>query len=121
MEMSTNMTAQGLDLEKLGAKKRFAFVDGLSGLFVPKQQKSLPTRVGEKVLSNPELASVTKEVLQTIQQMKEATGGSKVLLVIDQLDLILAAGGDRIDAVNLGEMLMGWREVSCLSDSRNQI
>jgi len=32
-------------------------------------------------------------------------------LIIDQLDLMLAAGGEQIRAVNIGEMLTGLQEV----------
>jgi elongator complex protein 6 len=94
----------------LAAKKRFYFVDGLSGLFVSKQ-RALPTKVGERILESPSLAVVSEEIRGAIQALKDADGGSKVLLVVDQLDLLLAAGGDQIGVVNVGEMLMGWREV----------
>ena len=94
----------------MAATKRFAFIDGLSGLFVSKQRAS-PTNVGERILSSPSLDVVSEEIRGAIQALKDASGGSKVLLVVDQLDLLLAAGGDQIDAVNVGEMLMGWREV----------
>lgn len=86
-------------------------MDGLGGLFVPKQQKSPLSKTGEKILSSPELASVSGEVQKAIQALEEGNSKGKVLLVIDQLDLLLAAGGNGIGAVNLGEVLMGWREV----------
>ncbi|TVY71220.1 hypothetical protein LSUE1_G007580 [Lachnellula suecica] len=102
----------GFDLEKLAVKKRFAFVDGLSGLFVPKQQMSSIGRVGEKVLNDPKLEHVSREILESIGNLKgsqEADG--KIVLVIDQLDLFLAAAGQNFGAVNLADMLMDWREV----------
>jgi len=41
-----------------------------------------------------------------------------VVLVIDQLDLLLAAGGDQIGAVAIGEMLMGLREVGDIPQAK---
>lgn len=84
-------------------------MDGLSGLFLPKQQKSLPRRGGEKILSKSDLISVSEEIRRVVETLK-AEGG-KVLLVIDQIDLLLAAGDDQVSAISLDEMLMGLREV----------
>ena len=62
------------------------------------------------MLSNPGLESVAMEIQNGIEALQ---GTGKVLLVIDQLDLLLAAGGERVDAVGLEDMLMGIREVCC--------
>lgn len=105
------MGVQGLDLDKLVAKKRFQFVDGLSGLFLPKQLRAAPGRVGEKTLSDPSLASVSRDLQNAIQPLRNSEGAGKTLLVVDQLDLLLASGGDQIGSVNLGDMLMSLREV----------
>jgi len=86
-------------------------VDGLSGLFLPTQQKVGPERERQKVLSSPELGRVSADILGAIKQLKgEQEGSEKVLMVVDQLDLLLAAGGDKVGAVGLGEMLMDLRE-----------
>jgi elongator complex protein 6 len=95
----------------LAFKKRFQFVDGLSGLFLPKQLRAAPGRVEGKILSDPSLASVSREVQNTIQALKNSEGAGKIILVVDQLDLLLAAGGDQIGSVSLGDMLMSLREV----------
>lgn len=108
-------------------------MDGLSGLFVPKQQRGGALRdSGEKFLSSPKLESVFREVQKAIHDLKEGSVGCKVLLVVDQLDLLLAAGGEGVGAVGLGEMLMELREVcatfhghcvtgliNCLGGTRN--
>jgi hypothetical protein len=83
-------------------------VDGLTGLFLP---KSSAGRGRETILSSPELAALSGEIKHAIQNLKDAEGGGNVILVVDQLDLLLAAAGDQIGAVNLGEMLTGLREV----------
>lgn len=89
-------------------------MDGLSGLFLPKTS----TGGGEKhILSSPELEPVSGEIWRTIQSLKNV-GGGKVVLMIDQLDLLLAAGGDQIGAVKLGEMLTGLREVCGIPSGR---
>jgi elongator complex protein 6 len=95
----------------LAVKKRFQFVDGLSGLFLPKQLRTAPGRVGEKALSDPSLASVSREIQSAIQVLRDSEGAGKIVLVIDQLDLLLAAGGDQIGSVALGDILMSLREV----------
>ncbi|KAG4437077.1 hypothetical protein IFR05_007452 [Cadophora sp. M221] len=102
-----NARRLGLDLDKLALKKKFAFVDGLSGLFLPRQPTTTTRRGGEKVLSSPGLESMAKKIQNGIEALQ---GTGKVLLVIDQLDLLLAAGGEHVGAVSLEDMLMGLRE-----------
>lgn len=84
----------------------------MSGLFLPKSSSG---REGEKILSDTEFAPVSTEIKRTIQNLKHAEGGRNIILVIDQIDLLLAAGGDQIGAVNLEDMLMDLREVSDFS------
>lgn len=87
-------------------------MDGLSALFLPKQQKPLPGRGGERIFSKSDLTSVSEEIRQAVGTLKIGQdGGGRVVLVIDQIDLLLAAGGDLVTANGVGEMLMGLREV----------
>lgn len=109
-ENIVDITLQGLDFDKLASKKRFAFVDGLSGLFVPRQA-NVGKRTGETVMSNPSLASLAQEIQHVIQDLQGSQGGGKVFLVVDQLDFLLAAGGEKIGATEVEDMLMGLREV----------
>lgn len=88
-------------------------MDGLSGLFLPKQQKSLPARGGERILGKSDLTTVSEEIQLAVEGLKGGKDSEgKVLLVIDQIDLLLAAGGDQITANGVAEMLMSLREVS---------
>ncbi|CZR63932.1 uncharacterized protein PAC_13829 [Phialocephala subalpina] len=105
-----NARRMGLDLDKLAAKKRFAFVDGLSGLFLPRQQKASSAKVASNILTNLVLQNVSHEIINVAKTLRDSEGGVQVLLVVDQLDLLLAAGGDAVGAVSVGEMLMGLRE-----------
>ena len=86
-------------------------MDGLSGLFLPKPLRVAPGRVGEKILSDPSLASVSRGVQNAIQTLRNSEGAGKIILVVDQLDLLLAAGGDQTGSVGLEDMLMSLREV----------
>jgi elongator complex protein 6 len=95
------------------ANKRFGFVDGLIGLYLP-AQKPLPGRGGQKVLSHPNLEAISGDIQQAIQQLNVQDDGSRVLLVVDQLDLLLATGGKQVGTVEVGEMLLGLREVCSL-------
>lgn len=63
------------------------------------------------VLTSPELTSISNAVSHAITEAQ--LGGGKVLLVIDHLDVLLAAGGPGVGAVELGETLLDWREVLC--------
>ena len=67
------------------------------------------TKAGETFLNDSNLNHVHAEIEKSIQMLNE--GGGKVVLVIDQLDLLLAAGGDQISVGALGDMLLRLREV----------
>jgi len=79
----------------------------LSGLFIPKEKAI--SHAGVKVLSNSNLSYVSGEIEQAIQVLQE--GGGRVVLVIDQLDFLLAASGNQASTVALADMVMGLREV----------
>jgi elongator complex protein 6 len=85
-------------------------VDGLSGLYLP-TRKHLPQTGGQKLLSHPNSTAVSGEIQQAIQSLSAQDDASRVLLIIDQLDLLLATGGEQVGAVEIGEMLLGLREV----------
>ena len=82
-------------------------MDGLSGMFIPKQK--FTTKVGEKILTDPALTHVSEQIEKSIHMLSE--GGGKVVLVIDQLDFLLAAGGEQVSVGGLNDMLLGLREV----------
>ncbi|KUJ14391.1 uncharacterized protein LY89DRAFT_137598 [Mollisia scopiformis] len=105
-----NARRLGLDLDKLAAKKRFVFVDGLSGLFLSKQQKASPAKGGNVTLSNSGLESVSEAIHNDAKTLRHSQGTTKIMLIVDQLDLLLAAGGDAVNAVGLGDLLLGLRE-----------
>ncbi|RKU41983.1 hypothetical protein DL546_002009 [Coniochaeta pulveracea] len=116
----------GTDLDSAGRKGRFAFVDGLTGLYVPpggggrggvaggvgtgRESWSVTLRSGR-----PE--DVRRVVDAVVEEQVRNAGGRdggerKVVLVVDQLDLLLAAGEEEGMGGVLGDMLADWREVS---------
>lgn len=101
----------------MGIKKRFAFIDGLSGLYLP-TQKAKSGREGQGVLSTPDLTAISTEIQNAIKHLSSQDDTSKVLLVIDQLDLLLASGGERIGPVDVGDMLLELREVRYIIPTR---
>jgi elongator complex protein 6 len=105
----------GVDLEGAGRKGKFVFVDGLTGLFQPHgEDKSPPWQVR---LGSPRLEDVRRALHAAVDGMI-ARGAGKVVLVIDQLDLLLATAGAGEEAFGTGlrEMVLDLREV-CISPS----
>ncbi|KAL3420057.1 hypothetical protein PVAG01_08556 [Phlyctema vagabunda] len=100
----------GLDLDKFNAKKQFTFVDGLSGLFVPKQPKDCLAADSNRVLQNTELEAIQAQILDSMNTVNERATGAKTLLIVDQLDVMMALKSEKIHAVNLGELLMCLQE-----------
>ncbi|KFY03495.1 hypothetical protein O988_01438 [Pseudogymnoascus sp. VKM F-3808] len=96
----------GLDLDKLAAKKRFAFIDGLSELYL-EPARSKAGASSAKVIRGNELENIHNTVKNTLKELQAGSG--KVVLVIDQLDLLLSTSGDKLDTVALGDTLMDWR------------
>ncbi|KAI9730030.1 MAG: hypothetical protein M1818_008299 [Claussenomyces sp. TS43310] len=102
----------GLDLSRLAQRRRFAFVDGVSGLCLPRPCWEAQTR-DATVLSDVRLESVHAEVLRAVGALRkgEGAGRRKVVLVVDQMDFLLAAGGEGVHAVALSALLMEWRQI----------
>lgn len=117
----------GLDLGKAAQRGRFLFLDGVSGLFVPSRNcegkaRDMRHEMGgsARVLQESSLEAVRQAVLDGIrelqkpqQQGEEGDGeAGRIVLIIDQLDFLLAAGGDEVTAVGMGQLLMDLRQVS---------
>ena len=75
-------------------------MDGLNGLYDLKSQH-VTMKSTEQIIQG---------VRNTIRALQSATG-KKTLLVIDQMDLLLAMSGDGLGPVQLGDMLLDVREV----------
>jgi len=109
LETVADVGLQGLDLDKLAAKKRFAFLDGLSGLFVT-PMKTWTSEENGNILHSNNLATIHRSIKTAIKSLQGE--GGKVVLVIDHIDFLLAVSGDETTPVALGDMLMDLRQVS---------
>ena len=103
-------SSQGLDLDKLAMKKRFMFIDGLSFLFLPPSSRTAP-REDPSLIQGNDLARIASRIKSATQALKAQ--GRNVVLVIDQLDFLLASsnGQDGITSSTLAEMMMELRQV----------
>lgn len=85
---------------------------------MPKQTTPTAGRV-DSVLTSSNLQNISEQILNSIRELR-ASQGERVLLVMDQLDLLLAAGGKGMDAMSVGEFLLGLREASdfCVNETK---
>jgi len=115
----------GLDLEGLRRKGKFAYVDGLSGLFVAGSASQPRTRrpndeKDQWVLASPAVTDVARILHAAVDALTAHSGGPRVVVVVDQLDLLLAAAGGEggVSALALRELLFDLREVGGLPASK---
>ncbi|KAK9443061.1 putative protein family UPF0405 [Metarhizium brunneum] len=95
----------GLDLDAVNRSKRFIFVDGLTGLYVPNGEPS--TGGGrDHVLRGGKMDDVKKGVERAIAEISKE--GRKVVLLVDGMDAWLAMGG--VGALGAVNVLSSWRE-----------
>lgn len=96
-------------MDKLAIKKRFMYIDGLS-LFLPSTSRAVPKEDPSLIQGN-DLSRIAAKIKAAIQAQK-AQGGDMVL-VIDQLDLLLATsnGQDGITVSGLGDLMVELRQV----------
>ncbi|KAI6325247.1 hypothetical protein MCOR29_003860 [Pyricularia oryzae] len=106
----------GIDLTALGRKGRFGFVDGLTGLFTstpPGATKTPPTAGASPNwphLSWDErtgLNGIQAAIRASIDTLRGATS-QKVMLIVDQPDLLLAATGATVSGLH--DMILELRE-----------
>lgn len=103
----------GIDWSKQVNNSRLVFVDGLTELFLPASKSAgsaQAVRDGVITLHGADL----KKIYETIIFAIETLGQGRVVLVIDQLDLLLAAGGNTFSSNALGDMVMNLRQVGHL-------
>ncbi|KAK1758397.1 hypothetical protein QBC47DRAFT_374547 [Echria macrotheca] len=93
----------GVDLEAHTRRGSFTFIDGLSNLFSSPSGSSTPTPTpssssssppgGKYTLSTPTITELSKTLHKAVDDLRCRSGGAepKIVLVIDQLDLLLAS------------------------------
>ncbi|KAI1079632.1 hypothetical protein F5B20DRAFT_158856 [Whalleya microplaca] len=103
----------GLDLDVLSRRGKFVFVDGLTGLFCtsPGQHPRPPIAPGpgRRLLSAATLQVLQKELDDAVTQVQASKPGQNTVLIVDHLDLLLAASGD-ISTQGLQDVLFHIRE-----------
>lgn len=102
----------------MGAKGRFAFIDGLTGLFSGPAPDNLQDGAKNKVawqtvLRAEHLDAVHDEIIKSVEKLKDQRSGEgKVVVIIDGLDFLLASSPKNFTPLSLVDMLMDLREVS---------
>ncbi|TLD22029.1 hypothetical protein PspLS_07717 [Pyricularia sp. CBS 133598] len=105
----------GIDLTALGRKGRFGFVDGLTGLFTPTPSGATKTTPPGASPNWPRLSwdkrtgvnGIQAAIRASIDSLRGATS-QKVMLIVDQPDLLLAATGATVSGLH--DMILELRE-----------
>lgn len=117
----TRCSIKGLNLDTLAARGRFLFVDGLSRLFLgggnrtagpPAARGPSHQQQQQLYLDSPCLADVARVLGAAVEKLQAA--GGKVVLILDQPDVLLAAAspGDGVTGTAWKDVVLGLREVS---------
>ncbi|KAL6917763.1 hypothetical protein ACHAPO_000430 [Fusarium lateritium] len=97
---------QGLDLDAHSRTGRFTFVDGLTGIYGDSKPQ-VPGARKERVLRGTNLADIKKEIEGAIGDLK----ASRKVLVIDQLDALLAVTDESTTSLTLQNLVLGLRSL----------
>ncbi|RYP53246.1 hypothetical protein DL768_001750 [Monosporascus sp. mg162] len=106
----------GVDLDVSTRRGRLVYVDGLGALFQPSHAHGAKapsgSGAGKRVLSGPTPNELRKGLEDAISHLKSkiTSVNPKIVLIIDQLDLFLAATGENLSAQALHETLLDIRE-----------
>lgn len=117
----------GMHLEKLGRQRRFVFVDGLSwsaGVTSIARAGS-PSELWLRSLAGvggvEGIGTVIHAAMDDLRPAKpDGASGGKIVLVVDQLDFLLAASGEEVTRADLHDMLLDLREVSGATSERGK-
>ncbi|KAI1349903.1 hypothetical protein F5Y01DRAFT_326776 [Xylaria sp. FL0043] len=98
----------GLDLDVASKKGSFVFVDGLTELFAP----PLPERGlrGERMLQAATTENLRRVLEDAVAHAQASRPGTQTVLVIDQVDALLATAGDVMSGQDLRGTILGLRE-----------
>ncbi|MCJ1473450.1 hypothetical protein MMC13_002101 [Lambiella insularis] len=111
---------KGVDFARGARSHRFAFVDGLSELFLASSTDESKVDNASIVLRDAALTNVKKVILDAIEHVRhqgKPQGERRVVLVVDGLDVYLASTAQLMLAVD--DILGEWRQVrrALLTDS----
>ncbi|KAF4984288.1 hypothetical protein FZEAL_500 [Fusarium zealandicum] len=100
-------TKLGLDLDTLSRAGRFTFVDGLTGLYGNDPSTARPSARKERVLKSTNLADVKREIEGAIADLNT----SRKVLIIDQLDALLAITDESTTSLALQNLTLSLRSL----------
>lgn len=106
---------QGVDLEALRKNGRFHFIDGLSQLFLDDASTIVKPAAAQEALTSQRLEGIAQSLSVAVDQLRARGTGGKVIMIMDQPDLLLAATGDEVTGAALRDVLLDVREVSAIS------
>lgn len=92
----------------MNSNGRFVFVDGLSGQI----SSTNTTSKREKVLRSTRVNDVEREIGQALGELRT----QKKVLIVDQIDALLAISEDDVTSSKLSNMILSLREVSALTE-----
>ncbi|KAF4448198.1 hypothetical protein F53441_8359 [Fusarium austroafricanum] len=96
----------GLDLDTLNRTGRFTFIDGLSGLY-GNAKSPVPGARRERVLRSTSLIDIKKEIEGAVADLHAA----RKVLIIDQLDTLLAVTDDSTTSLTLQTLILSLRSL----------
>ncbi|KEY68658.1 hypothetical protein S7711_00536 [Stachybotrys chartarum IBT 7711] len=94
----------GLDLDALNRAGRFVFVDGLTQLFNGDQNSGGPPK--QRVLGSSSIDHLAKYCTAALADLKT----TKKIIIVDQLDLLLAASGEDVTSTQMQNLVLVLRE-----------
>ncbi|KAI1325667.1 hypothetical protein F5Y16DRAFT_422614 [Xylariaceae sp. FL0255] len=100
----------GLDLDLAIKKRSFAFVDGLTGLFVPATGNGSTQIPGIRVLTAATTENFRRTVENAVVEVQRGVPETQTLIIIDQPDLLLAASSEAVSSQSLRDAIMDLRE-----------
>ncbi|KAM5379602.1 hypothetical protein ACJZ2D_003796 [Fusarium nematophilum] len=106
----------GLDLDALGRTGRFTFIDGLTGLYgngPSTARPAAPAARKERVLQGTSLQDVKKEIEGAVADLRT----SRKVLIVDQLDALLAITEESTTSLALQNLVLFLRSVSPFSST----
>ncbi|KAF5627914.1 uncharacterized protein FTJAE_9044 [Fusarium tjaetaba] len=99
-------TKLGLDLDALSRAGRFTFIDGFSGLH-GEDKNGVPGTRKERTLRSTELSDIKREIEGSVADLR----ASRKILIIDQLDALLAVTDDSTTSLTLQDAVLSLRSL----------
>ncbi|KAI9645253.1 hypothetical protein NHQ30_005988 [Ciborinia camelliae] len=97
-----------LDLDKATQQNRFIFIDGLTSLHLPQTQPPAPG--AGIILKDPSLPNISQILTKAIHSLSSSPSNSKVMLIIDNPDFLLASSPSPTITQDLTSSLLNLRE-----------